>query len=90
MKTEQLTIDFKIGIHSRPAALLVKKVRSYPDSKITFGHNGKTSRGDSLIGLLQLGITEGSTMNVNVEGGEEDSVLADILSYIKNDVAREG
>ncbi|MCE1246469.1 MAG: HPr family phosphocarrier protein [Firmicutes bacterium] len=90
MKTEQITIDFKIGIHSRPAALLVKKVRSYPDSKITFGHNGKNSRGDSLIGLLQLGITEGAQMSVNVDGGDEETVLADIVAFIKNDVAREG
>jgi len=90
MVSEELKIDFKIGIHSRPAALIVKKVRSLPDYRITFGHNGKTVRGDSFISLLQLGISEGSKMTVSVEGDKEKEVLSKLVSFIKNEVSREG
>lgn len=90
MISRELTIDFKIGIHSRPAALIVKKVRSLPDYKIMFSHNGKTGRGDSLISLLQLGIAGGAKMTISVEGEKEEEILSQLISFIKNEVAREG
>lgn len=89
MKHCDIIIDFKIGIHSRPAALLVRKVRSYPDCTITFVKNGRIGRGDSLIEILQLGVVEGSKVTVCVEGADEDRVLSELVSYIKKELAGE-
>ncbi len=89
MISQDILIDFKIGIHSRPAAMLVKKIREFPGAVVKFSHNGKTAAGNSLIGLLQLGITEGSTMTVMVEGEDEENVMSQMIDYITNKVAQE-
>lgn len=88
MKQAQLTVDFKVGIHSRPAALLVKKVREYP-VKITFSHNGKSCSGNSLIGLLSLGIGKGSQITLTVEGENEDQILPELIEFFNQTVAAE-
>lgn len=90
MISTTINIDFKIGIHSRPAALIVKKVKEYSNCKVTLSHNGKTCRADSLIGLLQLGITTGAEIALSVDGKNEEAVLKDMVSFINNEVAQEG
>jgi len=89
MTEKTITVDFKIGIHSRPAALLVKKAREYNNVKITFIHNGKSTSANSLIGLLSLGVTEGSALTVQVEGADEEKVLEGIVDFFKKTVAAE-
>jgi phosphotransferase system HPr (HPr) family protein len=77
------------GVHSRPAVLIVKKVREYPFTKITFIHKDKLSSGDSLIGLLTLGIQEGATVVIQVEGQDEERVLEEIADFFSNLVISE-
>ena len=90
MICKDINIDFKIGIHSRPAAMLVKKVREYPGVTVKFGKEGKFAPGNSLIGLLQLGITGGSVMSIQVDGENEENVITEIIDFINNKVAPEG
>lgn len=90
MKSKEISVDFKIGIHSRPAALLVKKVKEFPLCKISFMHGEKTAQGNSLIGLLSLGVVEGSVLTVCVEGQDEEKVLSEIEDYFKTKVSMEG
>ena len=82
-------VDFKIGIHSRPAALIVKKVREYPNNRIVFTHNGKSCVGNSLIGLLSLGVGEGAKISIQVEGENKEIVLTEIIDFFTNSVAVE-
>jgi phosphocarrier protein HPr len=90
MAKKTLTIGFKIGIHSRPAALVVMKVRQYTANEVIFTHKGKTAPGNSLIGLLTLGIAEGSEIMIEVKGPGDDKVLSEILEYFAEKVASEG
>ncbi|MFH1454540.1 MAG: HPr family phosphocarrier protein [Armatimonadota bacterium] len=89
MVSQDLNIDFKIGIHGRPAVLLVQKVKTYPDTEITISKNGKSSKANSLMGLLALGINQGSTITVSAEGKDEEKALNDIIDYIRNVLAKE-
>jgi phosphocarrier protein HPr len=90
MAKKQLTVDFKIGIHSRPAALIVKKAREYPNNTISFSHKEKSAAADSLIGLLTLGIVNGSCICIRVEGENDEAVLEKIVEYFTCVVALEG
>ena len=42
MKQFTYTIKDALGIHARPAGLLVKKAKSYADTTVTISANGKT------------------------------------------------
>ena len=62
MRTFEYTIKDKLGIHARPAGLLVNAVRAL-DSEVTVTKGAKTVGGAKLIALMGLGVT--------VSGGDE-------------------
>lgn len=64
MRTFEYTIKDKLGIHARPAGLLVNAVRAL-DSEVT------VTKGAKLIALMGLGVKCGDTITVTVSGGDE-------------------
>jgi len=89
MLSQDLSIDFKIGIHGRPAALLIQKIKEYKDVDVTIQKNGKSANAKSLMGLLSLGINQGSKITVTACGENEETVLNEITEYINNVLAKE-
>ena len=70
MRTFEYTIKDKLGIHARPAGLLVNAVRAL-DSEGTVTKGAKTVGGAKLIALMGLGVKCGDTITVTVSGGDE-------------------
>ena len=70
MRTFEYTIKDKLGIHARPAGLLVNAVRAL-DSEVTVTKGSKTVGGAQLIALMGLGVKCGDTITVTVSGGDE-------------------
>ncbi|QQX82274.1 HPr family phosphocarrier protein [Shewanella sp. KX20019] len=62
-----VTITAKHGIHTRPAALLVKKAKSF-DCDIIVECNGKQASAKSLFKLQTLGLYFGIEVKVIAEG----------------------
>lgn len=73
MKQFQYTITDPVGIHARPAGLLVKEAKAL-DSEITIEKaGGKSAPATKLMALMGLGIKQGDTVTVTVEGGSEEA-----------------
>lgn len=89
MAKEEILIDLKIGIHGRPAALLVQKINSYPQNIVTISKNGKSTNGKSLMGLLSLSISQGNTITIEVTGENDTVVLRDIINLIKETLPKQ-
>ena len=59
------------GIHCRPAAVIIKEANGYPG--IVKAHNGKgESDLRSVMGLLALGLDQGSEVTISVTGPSEE------------------
>lgn len=64
------------GIHARPAELLVKAAKAL-DSTITLENAaGKSAVATKLMAVMGLGIKQGDTVTVTVEGGNEEANAA--------------
>lgn len=75
-------ITDEVGIHARPASLLVKEAREYNDElKITC--NGKSADPKKLLALLGLGIKCGQEISVEVEGENETETAVKLEEYFK-------
>ena len=84
MKQFTYTITDPVGIHARPAGLLVKAVKAL-DSTITIVKaDGKSAVGTKLMALMGLGIKQGETVTVTVEGGNEESNAAAMEKFFKD------
>lgn len=73
MKQFQYTITDPMGVHARPAGLLVKAAKAL-DSTITIEKaGGKSANATKLMAVMGLAIKTGNTVTVTVEGGDEEA-----------------
>ena len=82
MKTFTYTITDELGIHARPAGLLVKEAAKF-SSKITIKVNGKSADLKRLLAVMSLGIKQGAEIEVSAEGDDEDAAAAAIEEFLK-------
>ena len=75
MKTFEYTIKDELGIHARPAGLLVKEAKKF-ESECTITKDGKTKKLTQLMMLMSLGVKQGDTVTVSVDGADEDAAVA--------------
>lgn len=85
MKTFNYTITDEIGVHARPAGLLVKEAKNY-NSKITIGLNGKIAEATKLMAIMSLGVKCGNTVEVTVEGDDEDAALDGMKTFFEQNL----
>ena len=86
MKSFNYVITDPVGIHARPAGLLVKAIKEFAGSTVTITKGDKSVNALKLMGLMQMGIKQGDTVTVAVEGGDEDAVCAAIEAFFKENL----
>ena len=82
MKTFEYTIKDELGIHARPAGLLVKEAKKY-ESECTITKDGKTRKLTQLMMLMSLGVKQGETVTVTAEGADEDAAIAGLKEFFE-------
>ena len=86
MKKFEYTITDPVGIHARPAGLLVKAAKAL-DSTVTIEKvGGKSAVATKLMAVMGLGIKQGDTVSVTVEGGSEEANAAAIEQFFKDNL----
>ncbi len=85
MKTFEYTITDEVGIHARPAGLLVKEAKKYEDV-ITVTKGDKSAEARKLMALLGLCVIKGDTVTVSVEGAHEDATVVEMEKFFKENM----
>lgn len=85
MKEFKAVIKDPIGLHARPAGLLVKQAAAFK-SKITIDGNGKSADGKRLIMLMALGIRQGMEVTCRVEGEDEEAAVQAMKKFFKENL----
>ena len=79
--TRELEILNQYGIHARPAALFVKTASRF-DSEITVERGGNKVSGKSIMGLMTLEASKGTTLTVTVEGEDAEEAIAELAELV--------
>lgn len=82
MKEIKYTITDPLGIHARPAGILVKEAKAYK-SKITVWKGDKSCDMRKLLQLMGLAVKQNDEITVQVEGEDEDACAAAIEKFLK-------
>ena len=86
MKQFQYVITDPIGIHARPAGLLVKAAKAL-DSTVTVEKvGGKSTVATKLMAVMGLGVKGGDTVTVMAEGGNEEASLQVMEQFFKENL----
>ena len=83
MLERRATVKNKLGIHARPAALLVQAAAKFT-SEITLEKDGLAINGKSIMGVMMLAAEVGSVITVRVEGEDARTALDRIADMIES------
>lgn len=65
--SKKLLVQNKMGIHARPAAMIVRIANTYP-GEIWVEKDGEQINGKSIMGLMMLAAGNGSALTFRMEG----------------------
>lgn len=82
MKEFTYAVTDPIGIHARPAGLLVKEAKKF-QSTITIAKDGKEVNCLKLMGVMSLGVKNGESVVVKADGADEDAAIAAFEEFFK-------
>lgn len=82
MKKFTYTIKDEIGIHARPAGLLVKEAKKF-SSKITIVKEGKSAEATKLMAIMAMGVKCGQEIQVLIEGEDEEAAFEGIKAFFE-------
>ena len=72
------TVRNKLGVHARPAALIVQTANRFP-CELTLVKDGQPVNGKSIMGVLMLAAPMGTSVTVRAEG-EQAQQCADAIA----------
>lgn len=85
MKEFTYTVKDALGLHARPAGLLVKCVKPL-DSKVIIAKDDKVAEGTRLMAIMAMGVKQGETIKVTVEGETEEEDVVAVQKFFENNL----
>ena len=85
MKSFSYTVKDELGLHARPAGLLVKEVKNF-QSKGTLEKDGKSVDASRLMAVMGMGVKKDQTVTVKVEGDDEDAACKALKAFFETNL----
>lgn len=83
MLDKEIIIINKLGLHARAAAKFVNLASGF-SSEINISRNGRTVNGKSIMGVMMLAASCGSSIRVSVSGADEAEALQQLEQLIQD------
>lgn len=85
---KEITIKNKLGIHARPAAMLVRLANKFK-SDIFITKDSVDVSGKSIMGVMTLAANRGSKVKIRAEGEDAEQAVAEIVELFKSKFGEE-
>ena len=76
------TIKDALGLHARPAGILVKRLKTLP-CEVTVICEDRKADAKKLFALMGMAVKCGETVTVTVEGENEQAVMEELLAFFE-------
>lgn len=73
----------RLGLHARAAAKLVHTAGAY-QSRVTVAKDGEEVDAKSILGVLLLAASQGTTVTVRCDGQDEQAAMRAVTELIEN------
>lgn len=83
--TFEYVIKDSLGIHARPAGLLVAEAKKY-QSAVTLEAKGKKADAKRIFAVMSLGVKRGDTVVVSCEGADAEAACAGMKAVIESNL----
>ncbi|MDX9701785.1 MAG: HPr family phosphocarrier protein [Candidatus Auribacterota bacterium] len=85
---QEITIINKLGIHARPAAMIVRLANKFK-SDVFITKDSMEVNGKSIMGVMTLAANRGSKVKIRAEGNDAQSALSELVDLFKNKFGEE-
>ena len=79
-----LTVENKMGIHARPAAMIVRITNKFASTEVWVDKEGETVNAKSIMGLMMLAAGQGTELAFSAEGTDGERLLDELETAFKN------
>lgn len=87
MYTLEYTVTDPMGLHARPAGLLVKRAAAFQSSiAVKNPETGKSVDAKRIMGVMSLGVKQGNKIELIIEGEDEDEAKAELEGFLKENL----
>ncbi|HEX9190326.1 MAG TPA: HPr family phosphocarrier protein [Vicinamibacteria bacterium] len=88
MIRRDLVIRNRLGLHARAAARFVSTAGRFR-ARVTAGRDGRVMDGKSILGILLLAASRGTTVEVTAEGPDEVEAMAALAALVEGGFGEE-
>ncbi len=86
MVSKEIVVQNQVGLHARPATFFIQKANEF-NSSIRISKDERKVNAKSLLGVLSLGITRGTTVTLTADGADEEAALEALEKLIASNFA---
>lgn len=83
MFSKEVVVQNQVGLHARPATFFIQKANEFKSS-IWVEKDERKVNAKSLLGVLSLGITKGTAINITADGVDEEEAVAALVALIES------
>jgi phosphocarrier protein len=84
----ELQIRNRLGLHARAAARFVHTAGRFR-ARVTAGRDGRVMDGKSILGILLLGASQGTTIEVIADGPDEQEAVNALAALVEGGFGEE-
>ncbi len=88
MIQKEVDITNKVGLHARPASLLVEAAHKFR-SRIWVEKGSQVADGKNIMSLLLLSADKGSSIKIRAEGSDAAEAVRTLVQLVKNKFGEE-
>ncbi len=82
MIRREIRIRNRLGLHARAAARFVHTASRFR-SRVTAGRDGRVMDGKSILGILLLAASQGTTIELTTEGEDEEAAMDALAALVE-------
>ena len=81
MFSKEVVVLNQVGLHARPATFFIQKANEFKSS-IWVEKDERKVNAKSLLGVLSLGITKGTSITIIADGADEQNAVGTLVNLI--------
>lgn len=81
MFSKEVEVQNQVGLHARPATFFIQKANEFKSS-IWVEKDERKVNAKSLLGVLSLGITKGTAIDIIADGADEEEAVVTLVNLI--------
>ena len=86
MYMKEVVVQNQVGLHARPATFFIQKANEFT-SGIWISKDDRKVNAKSLLGVLSLGVTRGTSITIMADGADEQIAVDELAELVKTNFA---